>query len=159
MNGCVPGLSLIERLRLTQKWAVALTVLLFCGILENLVNQHKLSQLSVLPSFHFDFSFCFSCYHSDLYLHFDTCPLNVLNTARWFYLRTYSVQKTKWQSKLDIVKQDVDILVFFQQKSILSLRLLENGTLLSGGLDGKLAAWDANKYFNTPLQENQVSGN
>lgn len=46
-----------------------------------------------------------------------------------------------------------------QQKSILSLRLLENGTLLSGGLDGKLAAWDANKYFNTPLQEAQVSKN
>ncbi len=47
----------------------------------------------------------------------------------------------------------------FQQKSILSLQLLENGTLLSGGLDGKLAAWDANKYFNTPLQETQVSKN
>ncbi|XP_020626240.1 echinoderm microtubule-associated protein-like 1 [Orbicella faveolata] len=45
------------------------------------------------------------------------------------------------------------------EKSILSLRLLENGSLLSGGLDGKLAAWDANKYFNTPLQETQVSGN
>lgn len=44
------------------------------------------------------------------------------------------------------------------QKSILSVRLLENGTLLSGGLDGKLAAWDANKYFNTPLQETQVRG-
>ena len=154
MNGCVPGLSLIERLRLTQKWAVALTVLLFCGILENLVNQHKLSQLSVLPSFHFDFSFCSSCYLSDLYLHFVTCPLSKMVSF------TYSVQKTKWQSKLYIiVKQDVDIPVFSQQKSILSLRLLENGTLLSGGLDGKLAAWDANKYFNTPLQENQVSGN
>ena len=42
------------------------------------------------------------------------------------------------------------------QKSILSLRLLENGTLLSGGLDGRLEAWDANKYFNTPLHEIQV---
>lgn len=49
--------------------------------------------------------------------------------------------------------------IISQQKSILSLRLLENGSLLSGGLDGKLAAWDANKYFNTPLQETQVSGN
>ena len=35
--------------------------------------------------------------------------------------------------------------------------MLENGTLLSGGgVDGKLSAWDANKYFNTPLQEAQV---
>ena len=29
--------------------------------------------------------------------------------------------------------------------------------MLSGGLDGRLEAWDANKYFNTPLQETQVS--
>lgn len=49
--------------------------------------------------------------------------------------------------------------IFFQQKSILCVRLLENGTLLTGGLDGKLATWDANKYFNTPLQEMQVSRN
>ena len=44
----------------------------------------------------------------------------------------------------------------YLQKSILSLRLLENGTLLSGGLDGRLEAWDANKYFNTPIHEIQV---
>ncbi|XP_058970636.2 77 kDa echinoderm microtubule-associated protein [Pocillopora verrucosa] len=45
------------------------------------------------------------------------------------------------------------------EKSILSLRLLENGTLLSGGLDGRLEAWDANKYFNTPLHEIQLDSN
>lgn len=39
------------------------------------------------------------------------------------------------------------------EKIIMCLRLLENGTLLTGGLDGKISAWDANKYFNTPLQE------
>lgn len=48
-------------------------------------------------------------------------------------------------------------LFFYKQKSIFCVRLLENGTLLSGGLDGKLALWDATKYFNTPLQETQVS--
>ena len=48
-------------------------------------------------------------------------------------------------------------LFFHKQKSIFCVRLLENGTLLSGGLDGKLALWDATKYFNTPLQETQVS--
>ena len=44
----------------------------------------------------------------------------------------------------------------FFQKSVMSIRLLENGTLLTGGLDGKLSTWDGNKYFNTPLQEVQV---
>ena len=39
----------------------------------------------------------------------------------------------------------------------MSICLLENGTLLTGGLDGKLSTWDANKYFNTPLQEVQVN--
>ena len=35
--------------------------------------------------------------------------------------------------------------------------MLEDGTLLTGGgVDGRLAAWDANKYFSSPLQEVQV---
>ena len=51
---------------------------------------------------------------------------------------------------------NTNIFHFYLQKSILSLRLLENGTLLSGGLDGRLEAWDANKYFNAPLHEIQV---
>lgn len=42
------------------------------------------------------------------------------------------------------------------EKSVMSIRLLENGTLLTGGLDGKLSTWDGNKYFNTPLQEVQL---
>lgn len=65
---------------------------------------------------------------------------------------------------LYIASQDRDVTVaysltlfFRKQKSIFCVRLLENGTLLSGGLDGKLALWDATKYFNTPLQETQVS--
>ncbi|XP_048581146.1 echinoderm microtubule-associated protein-like 4 isoform X2 [Nematostella vectensis] len=44
------------------------------------------------------------------------------------------------------------------EKSILCLRVLPNGTLLTaGGVDGRVCAWDSNKYFTTPLHEAQLT--